>query len=322
MGAATLSLGADREFALDVLHGLSDKHQKRLSAQFLYDEVGSVLFEAITALPEYGLTRADARLLKQHAPDVIRMANGPVRVVELGSGSGIKTRWVLEAAVQAFGGVTYTPIDVSCAALNLCTAALEGLHGVCVEPQHSTYLDGLQNALGQRNAGETALVLFLGSTIGNFSPDEARRFLAAIRKLLEPGDLLLLGADLLKPVPSLIAAYDDPAGVTAAFNRNILVRINRELQADFDVRTFAHEARFDPDTSRVEMHLRCGARQTVHIRALGRSFPFVLGETIWTESSYKFTLEAVRAMGREAGFFCKTQWVDTEWPFAETLMIA
>jgi dimethylhistidine N-methyltransferase len=319
-------------FARDVLTGLADPVQKYLSAQYFYDAVGSALFEAITALPEYGLTRADARLLERHAHDIVALANGQgdrpgcLSYIELGSGSGLKTRWILEAAASAVetsrGAVEYTPIDVSAAALEMCRAALETIPGVRVAPRNATYLEGLRDALAGRRAGERVLVLFLGSTIGNFAPSDAINFLTEVRRLLEPHDSLLLGTDLVKPLDRLLPAYDDPTGVTAAFNRNLLARINRELGGDFDLRAFEHEVRFDAAESRIEMHLRATRPLEVQIEALGRQFQFHAGETIWTEASYKFTEAGIRDLARSSGFHCARQWIDGEWPFAETLLQA
>jgi dimethylhistidine N-methyltransferase len=313
---AQLEVQVHPRFACDVLKGLSDPVQKYLSAQYFYDDVGSALFEAITALPEYGLTRADARLLRRHADEI---AGSAAHIIELGSGSGVKTRWILEAAPT---GVEYSPIDVSAAALEMCRAALDTIPGLRITPRHATYLDGVRDALAERRAGQRVLVLFLGSTIGNFAPQDAARFLTDLRGLLERHDALLLGADLVKPLGQLIAAYDDPTGVTAAFNRNILARINRELGGDFDVRSFEHEARFDGSESRIEMHLRSTRPQTVRIEALDQRFDFAADETIWTEASYKFTEAGIRDLARSAGFHCAGQWTDQEWPFAETLLQA
>jgi L-histidine N-alpha-methyltransferase len=166
------------------------------------------------------------------------------------------------------------------------------------------------------------LILFLGSTIGNFEPEAAIDFLHAIRQCLEPGDALLLGTDLLKPIPDLLAAYDDPVGVTAAFNKNILARINRELEADFDLRQFEHVARYNEDAQRIEMHLRSREYQIVSIRKADLIVDFVPNETICTEASHKFRLEQVCEMARLAGFRSESRWVDNEWPFAENLLRA
>jgi len=317
-----IALEVDEQFAEDVLRGLSSEPQKWLSAQYFYDEVGSALFEAITALPEYGLTRADSRLLRRHAGEMIRFHDDPLHVIELGSGSGAKTRWLLEAETARHGFARYTAIDVSAAALAMCHATLSRIGGVEVATENATYMDGVRAALRDRRAAERVLVLFLGSTIGNFPTPDAVQLLIELHGALQPGDALLLGTDLIKPIDQLLLAYDDPTGVTAAFNKNLLAHINRELGANFDLRAFQHEARFDPEESRVEMHLRSVRPQSARIEALERSFRFGAGETIWTESSRKFTIDAVKQMAEASGFACRGQWVDDQWAFAESLLIA
>jgi L-histidine N-alpha-methyltransferase len=308
------------EFAADVLAGLVNNGQKELSPRWFYDELGSTLFEAITLLPEYGLTRAEARLLQQHARAIAAAIPGNVAIAELGSGSGIKTRWVLEAFAER-QPLEYFPIDVSQAALRSCANALETIPGVSVVEMHATYLVGLASALAGRVAGQRMLVLFLGSTIGNFDAALAKGFLAQVRALLSPGDALLLGADLVKPLPQMLNAYDDAMGVTAAFNLNVLARMNRELDANFDLRQFRHEATFNQDESRIEMHLRSRLSQTVNIRAIDRQIRFEARESIWTESSYKFRRTEIVDLALLTGFETRAQWVDAEWPFAETLMM-
>ena len=232
-------------FACDVRDGLSKAGQKELPCQYFYDEVGSALFEVITVLPEYGLTRADARLVRRLAPELagyIHGSHGPPRVVELGSGSGTKTRWILES-LAARGPLTYCPIDIS---VPRSTAAFRRWHRFAeIDPIEDSYLSGLRRAICPRRPGEPVLLLFLGSTIGNFERSDALEFLREIRNCLMPGDALLLGTDLVKPVERMLRAYDDPTGVTAAFNLNLLARINRELDGDFVLRNFAHEARYD-----------------------------------------------------------------------------
>ena len=308
------------EFAADVLSGLVHSGQKELSPRWFYDELGSALFEAITVLPEYGLTRAEARLLQEYAPSLVSTLSGNLVIAELGSGSGIKTRWVLEAFAERHA-VDYFPIDVSAAALRACTATLESIPGVRVVELLATYLDGLAQALAKRSPGQRMLVLFLGSTIGNFGSAEARKFLNRLRALLSPGDALLLGTDLVKPLPQMMNAYDDPTGVTAAFNLNVLARMNRELGADFDLRHFQHQACFDQEESRIEMHLRARSPQVVNIKAIDRQIRFRTGETIWTESSYKFRRTEIIDLAIASGFETRAQWVDREWPFAESLML-
>jgi L-histidine N-alpha-methyltransferase len=182
------------------------------------------------------------------------------------------------------------------------------------------YLDGLLEVAARRREGQRILVLFLGSTIGNFSHPADAKFLRDIRNILQPGDALLLGTDLEKPIPQLIDAYDDPIGVTAAFNLNLLARINRELDARFDIHQFEHVARFNSETRSIEMHLRSKRRQTVLIRKSELAAVFEEGETIWTENSHKYTLPDVAQMAQAAGFHCQSQWIDREWPFAESLL--
>ena len=305
---------ARRQFADEVRAGLS-RPQKELPSKYLYDELGTSLFEAITHLPEYGLTRADNRLLAAHAREIVAFG-GPLAISELGSGTGEKSRVILEAAS---GRPRYYPIDLSEEALAICQAELRGIADVT--PVHATYIEGLSRVADAR-ADETLLVLFLGSTIGNFDRRCAAEFLSEVRDRMRPGDGFLLGADLVKPIDQLLQAYDDPAGVTAAFNRNILGRINRELGGDFDLRAFEHEARYDEREHRIEMHLRSTRPQTVSISTAGCTAHFAEGETIWTESSHKFQVADLEEMARTAGFRVRATWIDDEWPFAETLWMA
>lgn len=295
------------EFAAGVALGLSGSGQKTLPCRYLYDAVGTALFSAIAALPEYGLARADARLISRHAHELPRART----IIELGSGDGSKTRAILEALRPAL----YVPVDVSAAALDACGRALADVAEIA--PVQDAFLPGLRRA--PRNGPR--LVLFLGSTIGNFRRAEARQFLAETAAELAPGDALLLGTDLVKDECLMLDAYDDPAGVTAAFNLNLLARINRELGANFDLRGFAHEARYNRRGRRIEMHLRARKPQRVRIAACWLEVDFRRGETIWTESSHKYEPEEGAAMGAQAGFTCARQWVDPEWPFAETLLV-
>lgn len=294
------------EFAYDVRAGLS-KPQKELPSRYLYDELGSALFDAITVLPEYGLTRADERILQRHAAQIPR--EFPT-VAELGSGAGRKTRPVLEA----LGRPDYFPIDVSAPALDRCRVELSSHANVT--PLEASYLEGLDRVRLLRNGGPL-LVLFLGSTIGNFESRCRTDLIGQVRARMRTGDALLIGCDLIKPVETMIRAYDDPAGVTASFNLNLLGRINRELGGDFDLRAFTHEARYNSKERRIEMHLRSRNDQTVTIGQAGFSAGLREGETIWTESSHKFRIEEIPAMARESGFRPEWQWVDEEWPFAE-----
>jgi L-histidine Nalpha-methyltransferase len=305
----------------DVRAGLSQPGQKRLPSRWLYDEVGSALFEAICLLPEYGLTRADARILEIHAAEIARRARGPLRVAELGSGSARKSRPLL-AALAGQRPLTYVPIDISRAALTRCEAEMASLPRLTVGPVEAEYLEGLFCAAAARKEGERLLVLFLGSTIGNFDRPEAVEFLVEVRRLLDPGDMFLLGTDLLKPVPELLAAYDDAAGVTAAFNLNLLARLNRELEANFDLPRFVHEARWDERERRIEMHLRSLEAQSVDIPGARLRIDLREGESLWTESSHKFAPDEPARLARRAGFRVVETWSDGEWPFAETLIVA
>jgi L-histidine Nalpha-methyltransferase len=308
-------------FAADVRESLTKPFQRELPSKYLYDEVGSALFEAISVLPEYGLTRADARLLERHAEEIVRRLPLPVLVAELGSGSGKKTRWILES-LSRHQKTFYFPIEISPSALAACEKELGQMDLVSIVGYERPYLEGLQAAAQRRSEGEHLLVLFLGSTIGNFDRDAGEEFLHRVRAILSPGDALLLGTDLVKSVARMILAYDDAAGVTAAFNRNLLARINRELGADFDLAAFQHEARWNPKERRIEMHLRSTRRQAVRVRAAGLRLLLEEGETIWTESAHKYSPSEVMEMASRAGFLCDAQWLDEEWPFAQNLLFA
>jgi len=297
----------------------------------LYDAVGSALFEVITLLPEYGLTRADAQLLSRKSGEIVRAAGSPQRIVELGSGTGSKTRHILEASAKSAAAakkaaaakrnaIRYSPIDISAAALEQCSRALGSLPRVAIEPIEANYLDGLKKSVSGRSAGDRILLLFLGSTIGNFSRAEAVTFLRKLRAILRPGDTLLLGTDLVKPAAKLISAYADSIGATAAFNLNLLARINRELGGNFVLPRFAHEARWNQRSSRVEMHLRSLQAQQVRIEAFELDVSFAAGETIWTESSHKFRAQDIPAIAERAGWSARRQWLDSDWGFAETLL--
>jgi L-histidine Nalpha-methyltransferase len=309
------------DFAADVRAGLTLPGQKELPSKYLYDNVGSALFEAISVLPEYGLTRADERLLRRHSYDIVERLPGPVVVAELGSGSGKKTRWILEALSKR-QSTSYCPIEISPTALAMCRRELGDIDSISIVGFEREYLDGLLEVAAQREDGTHLLVLFLGSTIGNFDRPADTMFLQEVRRILQTGDSLLLGTDLQKPVNQLLDAYDDPLGITAAFNLNLLGRINRELDADFVLRQFEHVARFNRHSGSMEMHIRSKRKQTVVVSRSELSVTFGDGETIWTESSHKYSREELCQIARESGFTCEAQWIDDEWPFAENLLIA
>ena len=309
------------EFAREVRDGLTRVGQKELPSKYFYDEVGSALFEVISHLPEYGLTRADERLLRRHGSEIVDHVTGPVAVAELGSGSGKKTRWILEALCRR-QSTCYYPVEISRAALAMCERELRDIDSISILGFEREYLDGLLEVAACRQAGQHLLVLFLGSTIGNFDRPAGATFLAEVRRILEPGDSLLLGTDLEKPVEQLLGAYDDELGVTAAFNLNLLARINRELDADFNLDQFAHVARINHEARSVEMHLRSMCRQTVSIPEAEVVVEFMEGETIWTESSNKYSPDEIPQTADAAGFRCEAQWIDERWPFAENLLLA
>jgi L-histidine N-alpha-methyltransferase len=312
---------ATYDFADDVRSGLSRRGQKELASKYLYDDVGSALFEVISHLPEYGLTRADERVLRRHADEMVDRLSGWVAVAELGSGSGKKTRWLLEALCRR-QRTSYYPVEISRSALDMCERELRDIDAISIVGFEREYLDGLLEIAAYRQENQKLLVLFLGSTIGNFDRPAGVRFLGQVRKILEPGDFLLLGTDLEKSAAELVRAYDDELGVTAAFNLNLLARINRELGADFDLGQFRHVARINRQARSVEMHLESQKLQRVRIPASRVTIEFQEGETIWTESSHKYTAMEIYKMALEAGFRCEAQWIDAEWPFAENLLVA
>lgn len=314
------SESAAMDFADDVRSGLSAP-TKRLSPRYLYDDLGSALFDAITALPEYYLTRAETEILERHAGAIIDAVGYPIELIELGSGSAVKTRYLIDAAFARQPSVRFCPIDISSAALDSSARALRSEYPrIVVDGINAEYLTGLTRL--SRNGARRRLALFLGSNIGNFEPDEARSTLGALRAVLDPGDGFLLGADLRKDPRVLEAAYDDPTGVTAAFSRNLLGRINRELGGQFDLTAFEHKARYDLERSRIEIRLVSLVRQDVAIDKLGMSVHFEAGEPIYTESSYKFDDKSISALAAAAGFAVEGRWSDEASRFADYLLIA
>ena len=314
---------AAADFAGDVARDLALR-PKQLQSKYLYDALGSSLFEAICRLPWYRITRAEQRLLDRHAPDIVRrIAREPRAVpliVELGCGSGEKIVILAEALQRSGRHGRVHLIDISPQALEQSERTLGRLRHISVVGHRDTYEVGLRRAAATRDADNPVLVLLLGSNIGNFDQPAAHEFLGAIRDALAPGDALLLGADLVKPERALQLAYDDPLGVTAAFNKNLLVRINRDLGGTFDLDAFRHVAVWNAEQHRVEMHLESLDDQRVLVN--GTPFDFVRGERIWTESSYKYTTAEIERMGREAGFATAEQWVDRDAGFALTLLAA
>lgn len=291
---------------------------KTLSPWLFYDERGSELFEQITALPEYYLTRMERRIFAQRADEIILFAGSPVSLVELGAGSAAKTGLLLAEAARRQTDVLYQPVDVSSSALEAAVQSLTAaIPRVRVEPQLANYIT--ENYRVQRPAGHTLLGLSIGSSLGNFSPEEGVSILRRLRgHLSKPGDALLLGIDLApchaKSVDRLLAAYDDAAGVTGQFNLNLLTRLNRELGADFQLERFAHRARWNATESRIEMHLESLVAQSVHIGA--ERIAFAAGETIHTENSYKFTERGLYDLLTRSGFGSPHWLYDGERVFA------
>jgi dimethylhistidine N-methyltransferase len=310
-GSAT---GADR-FAADVGHFLSQS-PRQLPSRYLYDDLGSALFEAICRLPWYPLTRAEMRLLAAHAPEILDRE--VTSIVELGAGSGLKLAALLRGATRR-GALDVHVVDVSGSALAETRRALGGFRDLRVVTHGTTYEAGLGILRATPSARGRRLMLFLGSNLGNFDPQGRDLFLRAMHDALGPGDRLLLGVDLVKPMRALRLAYDDPLGVTAAFNLNLLARIDRELGGDFDLDRFAHHVVWDAERSRIEMHLRSVTAQQVIVPAAGLELALREGETIWTESSYKYEADGVATILGRAGFGVTKQWVDAADRFALTL---
>jgi L-histidine Nalpha-methyltransferase len=351
---------------------------KTLPPWLFYDQRGSQLFEQITELPEYYLTRTERALFALYADDILReflspgspatwsySSPDPFTIAELGAGTASKTGLLLHAATRLQPNLLYQPIDVSVTALHAAAENLTAtLPGLTVHPQVANYITepyslahpapattnpgapGLDSQTWDPQTARTAssnghshshnghhpaptrsriLALYIGSSIGNFSPQEATAILRRLRSHLQPGDALLLGADLApsatKPIATILSAYDDAAGITAAFNQNILLRLNRDLDADFNLDAFAHRARWNPADSRIEMHLESLLPQTVHIPTGGQPYRihFEAGETIHTENSYKFTDEALDTLLTRSGFTPTRTFHDPTRSFALTL---
>ncbi|MEV6316612.1 L-histidine N(alpha)-methyltransferase [Streptomyces sp. NPDC051776] len=310
----TRTLPADATAAAlrsDVLHGLT-RDPKQLPPKWFYDAHGSELFEDITRLPEYYPTRAEREILTHRAGDIAQ-ATGARTLVELGSGSSEKTRYLLEALA---GLTAYVPVDVSESAL---TQAGESLLAEHPELTVHALVADFQSGLTLPETPGPRLIAFLGGTIGNLLPDERAVFLSAVSSLMTPGDFLLLGTDLVKDERTLVAAYDDSAGVTAAFNKNVLTVMNRELEADFDPDAFDHVALWDAENEWIEMRLRARTAMTAKVRALDLAVSFAEGEELRTEVSAKFREYRVRAELGAAGLELRRWWTDEEGRFALSL---
>ncbi|HTR04050.1 MAG TPA: L-histidine N(alpha)-methyltransferase [Thermoanaerobaculia bacterium] len=309
-----------RDFADEVRRDLALK-PKQIQSKYLYNGLGSALFEAICHLPWYRITRAEGRLLARFAAEMVAPVGDPVTLTELGCGSGEKLAMIAEALRQRRRPVAVHLIDISPSALELSERTLGKFEHVSVVGHRATYEEGLRQAARDRPPRGAMLVLFLGSNIGNFDPPAAAEFLREIRQTMRPGDALLLGADLVKPESELLLAYDDPLGVTAAFNKNLLARMNNELLADFDLGAFDHRAVWNARERRVEMHLVSRQAQTVRIPRADRTVSFAAGEAIWTESSYKYHADEIVDVVERGGFRCHEQWIEPEARFALTLFL-
>ncbi len=312
-------------FAKDARAGLA-ANPKYLYPKYFYDDLGSKLFEAICLLPEYYLTRAEREILSNHADAIVESIEGPARLIELGSGSADKTRYLIEALLKKQGELRYLPIDISDASLEASSAELLKVYPqLRITAYASDYFTAL-NATGEASLvekiGNRTIALFLGSNIGNFNPEEAQAFFRAVRLVLWPGDALLVGADLKKSPDIILPAYDDPLGVTATFNLNLLARINRELGGDFDIKKFAHRAIYNEELGRVEIYIVSLAAQRVRIRDIDLEASFEEGEMIHTENSYKFDLDQLAELARESGFFLKRSWRDGAERFSFNLFTA
>lgn len=302
--------------AEDVLQGLS-ANPKRLPPKLFYDEAGSRLFEQITELPEYYLTRTERAIFQASAKEIIQQAGSNLTLIELGAGNASKTAILIQAMCQRQLQVEFYPVDVSAAALQSAVSSLNGsfprLH---VRPIVADYSHGL---LQLASLSGRKLVLLIGSTIGNFEPGEALHFLRCVRESMRPGDALLLGFDMVKSPRLLHAAYNDSQRVTARFNQNVLVRINSELGGDFAVDRFRHVAFWNRRRSRIEMHLESLQEQNVWVEQLEKSFHFVEGETIHTENSYKFSANTINSLLQESGFVLEKRWNDPQRWFSVVL---
>jgi dimethylhistidine N-methyltransferase len=315
---SSAKLEALDEFGHEVRRDLA-LEPKQLQSKYFYDALGSCLFEAICRLPWYPITRAELTLLRRHADAILSRFSAPTAVLELGCGSGEKLSIVAEAGAKRGTVDRVQLVDISPTAIEASTRALRRFRQLSVVGYRTTYANGLRLVAKHRKDDAATLVLFLGSNIGNLDPPADEEFLSTIRETLRAGDGLLLGTDLVKPEAELLLAYDDPLGVTAAFNKNLLVRINRELGGLFEIGAFEHRAIWNAEARRVEMHLISSRDQIVSIPGAGSTVSFRQNESIWTESSYKYDPKLVLEIGASAGFTAWAQWIEPRDRFALTL---
>ena len=301
-------------FAEDVRHYLQ-LSPRQLPSMYLYDALGSALFDAICELPWYAITRAEMRLLECHRTEIFGHLPALTRLVELGPGDGRKLKTLVEGTSEPL--IAHL-VDVSAGALERAAHTLSDALNLNVVTHQAPFEDGL-DAIMREESGDPTLVLFLGSNIGNFDQRGSAALLSRIAASLAPGDAFLIGADLVKPERDLLLAYDDPLGVSAAFNLNVLLRINRELGGNFDLRAFRHRAVWNAASSRMDMFLAATREQRVRIESVGLEFTLREGEAIWSESSYKYTPEGFVGQLRNSGFESMGQWIDRDAGFALTL---
>lgn len=306
-------------FRDDVASGFEAK-RKFLSCRYFYDDEGSRIFQAICELEEYYVPRAEREILEARRSEIVSLAPVDAAVVELGSGDSAKTRVILEAFQRRFGRVRYLPVDIAAGMLaDSAAALLRDFGGLEVKGIAGEYGPALQH-LQQTAKALPKLILFLGSNIGNFDRPDAARFLASVRETMSGGDLLLVGIDLRKSKAILEPAYDDPAGVTAEFNLNLLARINKELGGRFDLAAFAHRAEYQETEGRIAMYLESLREQTVRIAAIGADVRFAAGERIHTEYSYKYSAEEIDELARQAGLVVRRRWTDSKGLFSTNLL--
>jgi len=307
-------------FAEDVRKGLSSE-TKRLLPKYFYDELGSLLFDAICLLPEYYLTRAENEIIERYADEIASSVEGHLTLLEMGSGSASKTKLIVEALLNKQDDLLFIPVDISASALDSSSRILlQSFPRLRIEAYAADYFDSL-SALSMKQRGRT-LALFLGSNISNFGREEAPAFLRALRRVLTKGDALLLGADLKKDRSLLEPAYDDALGITAAFNLNLLARVNRELDGNFNLRDFKHHAFYNEEIGRVEIYVESTRPQTVTIGKLGIEVQFSAGERIHTENSYKYDLHDIDGLAIQTGFTREQTWLDSQQRFSSNLLLA
>ncbi len=321
MTSETLSFLTTRHgfsFALDVLHGLSSR-PRHLPSRYFYDARGSELFQRIMELPEYHLTRCEQEILQHRSPEMVRnLPDVPLDIIELGAGDGRKTYYLLQTLLEHRRSISYLPVDISISALETLERSMRQIWPhLPITPVHAEYFEGL---IHLRSTSERRkLVLFLGSNIGNFTPEEARRFLRGLWLALNPGDFLLIGFDRRKNPSIVLPAYNDSQGLTKAFNLNLLERINRELGGNFDTKSFTFYATYHPEQSVIASYLISRKAQEVYIEALHRRFRFESEEPIHTEYSFKFSDTTIEHLARDTGFWRIARYLDSQEYFVDEL---